>query len=243
MAVKLTSEKVMVKDNTDRVKSAESTILQQANQIALRVTEESFNALAGRVTNAESSIVQNADNIALRVEKTEYNGVTIASLINQTAEEVKIQANKITLEGIITANSNFKVLADGSIEAVNAKLSGAITATKMVATASPNYYGEIGLTGGLVGLGLFDLRYGSEAFFEAIETTSGNGFLLRDKNNISRVEASPSQTIIRDANGRARVSATQSATMLVSQGGNMVFTMTDTYANITKNGNVIANWG
>lgn len=243
MALKISAEKVIVKDNTDRVKSAESTILQQANQIALKVSEESFNALAGRVTTAESSILQQADNIALRVEKTEYNGATIASLINQTPEEIKILADKISLEGLITANGYFKVLPDGSIEAVNAKLSGAITATRMVATASPNYFGEIGLTGGLVGLGLFDYRYSSEAFFEVLEAASGNGFLMRDKNNITRFEASPAQTVIRDAANRARFSATQSATIWVSPGGNIVFTMTDTYVNITKNGNVIANWG
>lgn len=213
MALKISAEKVIVKDNTDRVKKNESTIQQQADQIALRVLKESF------------------------------NGVTIASLINQTAEEIKIQADKISLEGMVTANGFFKVLPDGSIEAVNAKLSGAITATKMVATSSPDYFGEIGVTGGAVGLGLFDLRYGPEAFFEAIEIGTGTGFLLRDKNNVSRFEAGPSNTVIRDATGKARISSTPSAIIWVSPGGNMVFTMTDTYANITKNGNVIANWG
>ncbi|MBO1264381.1 hypothetical protein J3A84_04910 [Proteiniclasticum sp. SCR006] len=223
MAVKLTSEKVMVKDNTDRVKSAESTIVQQAQQIALRVTEESFNALAGRVTTAESSIVQNADNIALRVEKTEYNGVTIASLINQTAEEIKILAEKISLEGLITANGFFKVLGDGSIEAVNAKLSGAITATRMVAPSNSAYYGEVGVTDGYIGLGLFDLTKSPEAYFEVLE--AGNGFFMRDRNNMNRIEATDTVTRLRSPNGNIRL------------------TITDTYVNIIKNGNVIGNWG
>lgn len=195
MALQLKFEKVIVKDLTERIKISESTIEQQAEQIALRVSTEN------------------------------YNGDVIASLINQTANEVKIQANKISMEGLVTANSNFKILLDGSIEAVNAKLSGSISATKMVAVSSTNYYGEIGLTGGLVGLGLFDVRYNSEAFFEVLETVGGRGFLIRDYQNRNRVEV------------------TDGVTRLTSPGGNIRFTMTDDYVNITNNGVTLANWG
>lgn len=225
MAVKLTSEKVMVKDNTDRVKNAEALLTVQADLIAAKVANTTFNALAQTVYENEAALVIQANNIASKVSQTNYNGETIASLINQAANEVKILANKITLEGLITANGFFKVLGDGSIEAVNAKLSGAITATKMVATTSPNYFGEIGLTGGYVGLGLFDLRYGTEAFFEVLESDSGYGFLIRDKNNRSRVEATPGLTRLTSPSGAIRL------------------TITDAYVNIIKNGNVIANWG
>ena len=195
MGLQLKFEKVIVKDLTDRIKISESTIEQQAEQIALRVSTEN------------------------------YNGNVIASLINQTANEVKIQANKISMEGLVTANSNFKILLDGSIEAVNAKLSGSISATKMVAVSSTNYYGEIGLTGGLVGLGLFDVRYNSEAFFEVLETVGGRGFLIRDYQNRNRVEV------------------TDGVTRLTSPSGNIRFTMTDDYVNITNNGVTLANWG
>ena len=195
MALQLKFEKVIVKDLTERIKISESTIEQQAEQIALRVSTEN------------------------------YNGDVIASLINQTANEVKIQANKISMEGLVTANSNFKILLDGSIEAVNAKLSGSISATKMVAVSSTNYYGEIGLTGGLVGLGLFDVRYNSEAFFEVLETVGGRGFLIRDYQNRNRVEV------------------TDGVTRLTSPSGNIRFTMTDDYVNITNNGVTLANWG
>jgi len=214
MAVKLTSEKVMVKDNTDRVKSAESTLVQQANQIALKVSEESFNALAGRVTSAEASltvqaneiaakvsqsnfnalservstaestITQQADQITSKVSVADFNGNTIASKINQTATTIKLQASKITLEGIITANSNFKVLADGSIEAKNAKLSGAITATRMVSPSGAAYFGEIGVSGGKAGMGLYDTNYNSKAYFkveELKEETGFNGFNIYDE--------------------------------------------------------------
>lgn len=255
MSLKLLFEKVIVKDNTDRVKSTESSILQQADQIALRVLSETFNALAGRVVEAESSltlqadqiaarvttsvfnqlkervsesessITQQADAIALKVSTTDFNGNTIASKINQSATTIKLQASKITLEGLITANNNFKILADGSIEAVNAKLSGSITATRMQALSSPNYYGEIGVTGGYVGFGLFDARYGSEAYCEILETESGNGFMLRDKNN------------------RIRIEVLSSVTRLTSPNGNIRMTITDNYVNITNNGVTLANWG
>lgn len=195
MALKLSFNKVLVKDTTDRIKLAESQILQQANEIALRVRTE------------------------------DYNGNEIASLINQSATTIKLKAEKIEMEGLITANGNFKVLLDGSIEAVNAKLSGAITATKMVAASGDDYYGEIGVTGGLVGFGLFDRRYGTEAFFEVLETSSGNGFSIRDKTNRSRITVNPS------------------AAILVSPTGRIVLNVTDNYVNIIKDGNVIGNWG
>ncbi len=186
MALRLKREKVIVKDGTDQILSAEATLKLQTEQIALKVEKQTFNALENSVEDQWAELAVQAMLISNKVSATDYNGNTIASLINQSASTVKVQAQHIQLEGLVTVNEKFKVLADGSIEAVNAKLSGAITATKMVATASPNYFGEI---------------------------------------------------------GKARISSTPSAVIWVSPGGNMVFTMTDTYANITKNGNVIANWG
>lgn len=195
MGIKLRFERPFVRDNTNRVVANESELVQQANLIASKVSQ------------------------------TDFNGNTISSLINQTATTIKIQAEKIQLEGIVTANSNFKVLLDGSIEAVNAKLSGSITATKMVSPSGTDYYGEIGVTSGLVGFGLFDLRYNTEAFFEIIETSGGNGFLIRDKNN------------------RTRYEATQDVTRMTSPNGNIRVNITDTYVNIIKDGVVIGNWG
>ncbi len=195
MGIKLRFERPFVRDNTNRIVANESELVQQANLIASKVSQ------------------------------TDFNGNTISSLINQTATSIKIQAEKIQLEGIVTANSNFKVLLDGSIEAVNAKLSGSITATKMVSPSGTDYYGEIGVTSGLVGFGLFDLRYNTEAFFEVIETSGGNGFLIRDKNN------------------RTRYEATQDVTRVTSPNGNIRVNITDAYVNIIKDGVVIGNWG
>lgn len=109
-----------------RIETAESSITQNANNIALRVTTTTYNGLVNRVSSAESSITQNANNIALRVAKTDYNGNTIASLINQSATTIAITASKINLNGLVTANNNFKILTDGSMEAKNAKLTGEI---------------------------------------------------------------------------------------------------------------------
>lgn len=195
MGIKLRFERPFVRDNTNRIVANESELVQQANLIASKVSQ------------------------------TDFNGNTISSLINQSATTIKIQAEKIQLEGIVTANSNFKVLLDGSIEAVNAKLSGSITATKMVSPSGTDYYGEIGVTSGLIGFGLFDLRYNTEAFFEVIETSGGNGFLIRDKNN------------------RTRYEATQDVTRMTSPNGNIRVSITDTYVNIIKDGVVIGNWG
>lgn len=224
MGLKLNFEKIMQKDDSKRVTRAESSISQLASEIALRVTQETFNGLIGRVESAESSLILQANQISSKVSQADYNGNTIASLINQTADEIKIQANRIKLEGLVTANNNFKVLPDGSIEAVNAKLSGSITATKMVSPASTNYYGEIGATDEGVGFGLFDTRFGNEAFFEVIETVSGNGFLIRDKSNTARIEVSRSLTRINSPNR------------------NVQLVIADDYAGIWKNGTMVALW-
>lgn len=224
MGVKLRFERPFVRDNTNRVVANESELVQQANLIASKVSQ------------------------------TDFNGNTISSLINQTATTIKIQAEKIQLEGLITANSNFKVLLDGSIEAVNGKfsgninggtinigsrfsvdssgnlvasnavLSGSITATRMVSPTSTNYYGEIGMTDVGVGFGLFDLRFGNEAFFEILETVSGNGFLIRDKFNTTRIEVS------------------QSLTRINSPNRNIQLVLADDYASIRKNGVIVASW-
>lgn len=56
------------------------------------------------LTTMQSSITQNANNIALKVSQTDYNGNTIASLINQNATTVQIAASKINLTGQVTIN-------------------------------------------------------------------------------------------------------------------------------------------
>lgn len=87
------------------------------------------NQIENRVTTAESTIKQQADEIALRVKTTDYTGEEIASLINQTAENIKIIAEHIALEGLTTVNGKTKFNTDGSIEATDGKFTGQVTAT------------------------------------------------------------------------------------------------------------------
>lgn len=80
-------------------------------------------------------IQQNADSITHKVSQIDFNGVTIASLINQTADTVKINANHIVLEGLITANDYFKINLDGSMESIAGKIGGFnVAATKLFTT-------------------------------------------------------------------------------------------------------------
>lgn len=92
-----------------RVGSAESTITQQANQIAQRVTQTTFDALNntvgginGRVTTAESSIVQQAGQIAQRVTQTTFDALSdtvggIGGRVSQAESTITQQANQIAL--------------------------------------------------------------------------------------------------------------------------------------------------
>lgn len=117
---------------TTRVSTAESSITQQANQIASKVSTTTYNAdingLKTRMSTAESSITQNANNIASKVSTTDYNGNTIASLINQSATTIKLSASKIDLSGYVTVSAlgtagattiNGANIKTGTINAIN----------------------------------------------------------------------------------------------------------------------------
>lgn len=55
-----------------------------------------------RLKQAESAIIQHDNEIELRVKETDYNGNEIASRINQTATTVQIEAEKINLNGKVS---------------------------------------------------------------------------------------------------------------------------------------------
>lgn len=111
-----------------RLSTAESSITQNAGQIALKVSQTTYDLDVGnlktRMTSAESSITQHADQIALKVEK---NGVI--SSINQTAESIKINASKVQIDGDLTVTSGLVRIKDGIITnkmiASNALIDGA----------------------------------------------------------------------------------------------------------------------
>ena len=90
-----------------RVSTAESTIVQHSNAIALKVNQSDFNSLGQRVSTAESTITLHTNQISTKVSAGE-----IASSINQTAQTVKIAASKIDIDGVFTVNDYFKVIQD-----------------------------------------------------------------------------------------------------------------------------------
>jgi len=129
-----------------KISTAESSITQLTNSIALKVNTSTFNSyksttdsaissLSSRVNAAELKITDSAIVSTVRSSTAYKNDLSgkvgtteIISKINQTAEQIRIQASKISLEGLVTANSNFKILSDGSIQAKNAEISGTVTA-------------------------------------------------------------------------------------------------------------------
>lgn len=85
-----------------RITTAETSIQQQANQIALKASQTSLDTLSGRVTTAEANINLLSDEIDLRVEK---DGVI--SSINQSAETIRIAASKIHIDGSVTFSNGY----------------------------------------------------------------------------------------------------------------------------------------
>lgn len=71
-----------------------------------------FTGLSSTVSQHTTQIQQNANQIALKVSQSDYNGETIASLINQTASTVLIQAKHIELDGDTTVKSGFVLSAE-----------------------------------------------------------------------------------------------------------------------------------
>lgn len=131
LASKAYSDDLVNPINT-RLLAAESSITQNADQIALRVTTTTYNTgiadtiayadgvgestlsdaqgytdislapIETRVTTAESAIIQNANNIELKVSQTDYTGATMASKISLEPSTIKIAAKNLDLSGIVT---------------------------------------------------------------------------------------------------------------------------------------------
>jgi len=82
-----------------RLSSAETSIAQQADEIALRATKTEVDTLSGRVSTAESTITQHAADISAKVSK---DGVIAAINLSSETEggsTAKISANKVNIEG------------------------------------------------------------------------------------------------------------------------------------------------
>ena len=104
-------------DVDGRLSAAESTIVQQADEIAARVTQTTYNAgmagkanasdlnaLSGRVSTAETSIVQNANSITSKASQSDVNALgervtTAESEIRQTPDRISAAVSAVQVGG------------------------------------------------------------------------------------------------------------------------------------------------
>ena len=91
-----------IQDSTElsRLKTAETNITQNANQIQLKASQTDLNALTGRVSTAESTITQQGESIEAKVSK---NGVITS--INLSSEGITIDATKVDIAGAAVFNN------------------------------------------------------------------------------------------------------------------------------------------
>ena len=94
-----------------RVTTAESTIVQQGNSIALKASQTDLNAIDGRLDTAEASLVVQAGQISTKVESTTYNtkmgALDTAIGTKANASDVSALTTRVTTaESNITQNAN-----------------------------------------------------------------------------------------------------------------------------------------
>lgn len=106
-----------IDSHSTRISTAESSITQLTNSIALKVDTSTFNSyksstdntindLSSRVSSAELKITDSAIVSTVRTSnayKNDLSGKSLISTINQTAESVTIEASKINLKGVASA--------------------------------------------------------------------------------------------------------------------------------------------
>ena len=198
-----TSTTTISKELNNKIVRVETTL---DGKIELKVSQEDYTGevIASLINVSPTEVAINAQHIKLEGLVTANNNFKV--LLDGSIEAVNgkfsgnISGSSISASSI-NIGGKFSVDTLGNLVASNATLSGSITATKMVSPTGNDYYGEIGISGGFVGLGLFDLRYGNDAFFEVLEVSNGGGFILRDKNNISRLTAGQLSTSLTHYNG------------------------------------------
>lgn len=98
-----------------RVDTAESTITQQADEIAARVTKTTYDAdmsgLTTRVSTAESNITQNTEAIKLKVDQTTFDSLsgrvsTAESSITQNADAIKLKVDQSEFDALSIGGTN-----------------------------------------------------------------------------------------------------------------------------------------
>uniref|UniRef100_UPI003F68D9C1 gp58-like family protein n=1 Tax=Streptococcus pluranimalium TaxID=82348 RepID=UPI003F68D9C1 len=94
--IKTLATKTDVDSTNKRLTSAETTIKQQAGQIAQKANQSAVDMLSGRVTRAETSLTQQADEIALKANTSDVN--TLTNRVTKAEASVKVNASQIALK-------------------------------------------------------------------------------------------------------------------------------------------------
>ncbi|CAM3213462.1 hypothetical protein STPL106120_00595 [Streptococcus pluranimalium] len=140
--IKTLATKTDVDSTNKRLTSAETTIKQQAGQIAQKANQSAIDMLSGRVTRAETSLTQQADEIALKANTSDVN--TLTNRVTKAEASVKVNASQIALKANQTevdsvksrlqnAESSLTVQANEIVQRV--KTSDFNQATKRLTTA------------------------------------------------------------------------------------------------------------
>lgn len=113
LEAKYTSVETVVNNNASTLKTHESSIQANANEIKKRVTETTFNAGLDQIQSNVSEVDQKADKISSRVTDTEKN---LKSEIAQTASgisaKVKELSDGVAATGIDIKNKSINMTAD-----------------------------------------------------------------------------------------------------------------------------------
>ncbi len=104
--IKTLATKTDVDSTNKRLTSAETTIKQQAGQIAQKANQSAVDMLSGRVTRAETSLTQQADEIALKANTSDVN--TLTNRVTKAEASVKVNASQIALKANQSAVDSVK---------------------------------------------------------------------------------------------------------------------------------------
>ena len=217
--------------NSTRLKTAETSIKQNSDAIALRATKEELSAIDTRVTSAESSITIMANSIASNVTETTNLG-TRTTTLEQTADGLTARIDTAEND-IVTAQSTANTAKTNAATAQ----STANTAKTNAATAQST--ADTAKTNAATAQSTADAAKKTATNFISFDTT--NGVLLGNKTSGSwsgtRAQITGSAFNILDSSGTTLASYGTATTIGKTTGNNMYIDNNGVY--IRKNGNVL----
>ncbi|WP_438831864.1 gp58-like family protein [Streptococcus pluranimalium] len=140
--IKTLATKTDVDSTNKRLTSAETTIKQQAGQIAQKANQSAVDMLSGRVTRAETSLTQQADEISLKANTSDVNALTnrvtkAEASVTVNASQIALKANQTEVDSVKSrlqnAESSLTVQANEIVQRV--KTSDFNQAKQRLATA------------------------------------------------------------------------------------------------------------